>query len=260
MSDAGIVFVGDIHRRWDYVVKGLAALPAPPRAVVLLGDMECHRPLDELVAPILDAGVELHWICGNHDYDGGPEMWRNLCDPALNPRTHGMGLNGVVREIGGLRIGGLSGTFRSRVWLPPHEPRLTHRRQMAEDCLTIGPGWSEAQCLAMGEALNAMAIWPEDAEALVTQGCDVLVTHEAPSSHPMGSAALDALARAAGAKLIIHGHHHCNYRLRASDGLVVQAVAAGWGVDLDGRAWWPGEAERWFSAAIEWERDATHAH
>jgi len=32
---------------------------------------------------------------------------------------------------------------------------------------------------------------------------------------------------------------------RAEDGLEVQGVGAGWGIGLDGRPWWPGEADRW---------------
>ncbi|RYI83945.1 MAG: metallophosphoesterase, partial [Acetobacteraceae bacterium] len=50
------------------MARGLAALARPPEAVVLLGDMECHEPLDQLAAPILETGAELHWIFGNHDY------------------------------------------------------------------------------------------------------------------------------------------------------------------------------------------------
>jgi predicted phosphodiesterase len=42
--------------------------------MILLGDLECHVPLDELVAPFLRARVAVHWIFGNHDYDGGPEI------------------------------------------------------------------------------------------------------------------------------------------------------------------------------------------
>ena len=40
-----------------------------------------------LVAPLLGAGIGVHWIFGNHDNDGGPGMWANMADPARNPRT-----------------------------------------------------------------------------------------------------------------------------------------------------------------------------
>jgi len=37
--------------------------------------------LDHLVMPILRHGASLHWIFGNHDADGGPEMWPILQIP-----------------------------------------------------------------------------------------------------------------------------------------------------------------------------------
>jgi predicted phosphodiesterase len=244
-----VIFVGDLHRQWHHVVRGLAALPRPPRAAVLLGDMECHEPLDVLAAPLLDAGAEVHWIWGNHDYDGGPEMWANLVDRERNRRTREGSLNARVATIGGVRIAGLGGTFRRRVWEPPAAPRLRARSDLAADIAELGADWTEAQRLAMAEALAAMAIWPEDADALAGLRADVLVTHEAPSSHPQGFCAIDELARRLGARLIVHGHHHLCYRARASDGLEVQGVGAGWAIGLDGRRWWSGEPDRWLGLA-----------
>lgn len=243
-----MVFIGDIHRQWHHVVRGLAGLERKPDVAVLLGDMECDRPLDEVAAPLLDAGIEVRWIWGNHDYDGGPEMWANLTDPARNPRTRDGLLNAVVAEIGGLRIAGLGGTFRRRVWEPPHERRLHSRSELAEDVATLGADWTEKQRVAMANALGAMAIWPEDYDALAGLRADVLVTHEAPSSHPQGFSMMEELARAMGARLLIHGHHHVCYRARAADGLEVQGVGAGWALGLDGKAWWQGEPDRWLGA------------
>ena len=40
------------------------------------------------------------------------------------------------------------------------------------------------------------------------QRADILITHEAPSYHPNGFQILDDLARALGAKVTVHGHHH----------------------------------------------------
>ncbi|MFC7555493.1 hypothetical protein ACFQU7_29595 [Pseudoroseomonas wenyumeiae] len=51
--------MGDLHRRWDYLEDGLAALATPPAAAVLLGDMECDAPLDLLAAPC----SALVWRC-----------------------------------------------------------------------------------------------------------------------------------------------------------------------------------------------------
>ena len=71
-----------------------------------------------------------------------------------------------------------------------------------------GLGWREEHIAALIHSLGATAIWPEDYDYLASQRADILVTHEAPRSHPAGNAALDALARAMGASLIVHGHHH----------------------------------------------------
>jgi len=91
---------------------------------------------------------------------------------------------------------------------------------------------------------GAAAIWPEDVDRLSATRADVLVAHEAPSSHPTGKAVIDGLARRMGARLVVHGHHHVNYRARARDGLEVLGVASAWGVLQDGRVLWPGERPR----------------
>ena len=225
--------------------RGLAALPRPPEDVVLLGDMECHAPLDALVTPILATGARLHWIHGNHDADGGPEMWANLADPARNPLTAGGALHGRVASIGRLRVAGLGGTFRARVWTPPAAPRLHARAELDDDIASLGPEWLPPARATLRAALANMAIWAEDVTALAAQRADILVTHEAPSSHPAGVAVIEGLARDMGAKLIVHGHHHIGYRARAADGLTVQGVGAAWGIDRHGVVHWPGKAERW---------------
>ena len=239
-----IVFIGDVHQRWDLVAAGLAALATPPDAAVLLGDMQCDRPLDALTAPLRARGIALHWIFGNHDADGGPEMWANLTDPACNPQTAAGALHGRVAQIAGLRIAGLGGTFRPRIWEPPEPPRLRARAELTADLRGIGPHWPEAHLAALAASLGTLAIWPEDCDRLAAQRADILVTHEAPSAHPAGKSPLDALARAMGARLIVHGHHHSTYRAVAADGLVVQGVASAAGVAQDGVVLWSGEPER----------------
>jgi predicted phosphodiesterase len=239
-----IAFIGDVHQRWDLVERGLAALPAPPDAAVLLGDMQCDRPLDALAAPLLGRGIPVWWIFGNHDADGGPEMWGNLADPARNPATAAGALHARVATIDGLRVAGLGGTFRPRIWEPPEPPRLHARTGLAEDLRALGPHWREDHIAALAASLGALAIWPEDVARLQAQRADILVTHEAPGSHPAGQAVLDALARAMGARLIVHGHHHSTYRADATDGLRAMGVASAWGVGQDGTVLWTGEPPR----------------
>ena len=55
-----LIFIGDIHQNWHHVEAGLAALPISPRAAVLLGDIECTLPLDQLAAPLLGRGIEVY--------------------------------------------------------------------------------------------------------------------------------------------------------------------------------------------------------
>ena len=67
-------------------------------------------------------------------------------------------------------------------------------------------------------------IFPEDFDALAALRCDILVTHEAPSSHPHGFAAIDALAETCGACLIVHGHHHQSYEAILPNGIKVRGL------------------------------------
>ena len=187
-----IVFIGDIHQQWHSVERGLASLDPLPRAAILLGDIQCERPLDELAAPLLDRGIDVHWIFGNHDNDGGPEMWANLVEPDRNPRTAQGALHARVVEIAGVRIAGLGGTFRPRIWEPPDPPRVHRRDATAGGPRAACPGWREEHIAALIHSLGATAIWPEDYDYLASQRADILVTHEAPRSHPAGNAALDA--------------------------------------------------------------------
>jgi len=239
-----IIFVGDVHKDWAVIERGIAAMPRPPEAVILLGDLQCEAPLDAHTAPLLDRGIRVHWIFGNHDNDGGPEMWANMAEPARNPRTAPGALHARVQTIAGLRIAGLGGTFRHRIWGPTGEPRLRARAELPDDLLSLGPQWRAEQLDALHHSLSTSAIWHDDLAALAEQKADILVTHEAPHSHPDGAEPLEALARAMGAKLIVHGHHHVNYRAVADDGLRAMGVGAAWGVNLDGTPLWEGDKLR----------------
>ena len=253
-----IVFIGDIHRMWDRVERGLSSLGALPRAAVILGDVQCDQPLDDVAAPLLSRGIAVHWIYGNHDNDGGPGMWHNLTSLERNPVTSANALNGRVVEIEGARIAGLGGTFRPRVWEPPAPPRLRTRAEVWDDVVAMSRGWRPDHIAGLVHSLTTTSIWPEDYDALAGQQADILVTHEAPSSHSAGSAALDELARAMGVRLIIHGHHHVNYLATAPDGLQALGVAAGWGSTADGTILWEGEAPRHLTASPDgWVRNPT---
>jgi len=250
-----IVFIGDIHQQWDRIERGLAGLAKLPTEAVILGDVQCDQPLDVLAEPLLRRGVGVHWIFGNHDNDGGPAMWDNLTAPAHNPITAGQALHARVATINGIRVAGLGGTFRPRIWESPAPPRLHRREELPEDVRQMSRGWRPEHIDALIHSLGTTAIWAEDYDLLAGQRTDILVTHEAPSSHPAGNAALDALARAMGARLIVHGHHHVNYLSSAGDGLQALGVAAAWGVTEMGKVLWQGEAPRHLTASPRgWSR------
>ena len=40
-----IVFIGDIHQQWQLVERGLKSLDPLPKAAILLGDLQCDRPV-----------------------------------------------------------------------------------------------------------------------------------------------------------------------------------------------------------------------
>jgi len=235
-----LIFIGDIHQNWHHVEAGLAALPNPPHAAILLGDIECALPLDEVAAPLLDRAVRVYWIHGNHDYDTGPEMWANLAEPERNPLTSAGALHTRVIDIAGVRVAGLGGAFLPHVWPANAPPRLHRREQLAADLAISRPDLDPSQAASFTHFLTTTAIWPEDMDALALQKAEILVTHEAPSSHPEGVNVLDELARAMGARLIVHGHHHVTSHAQADDGLRVLGVGDTWAVDLDGNVVWRG--------------------
>lgn len=250
-----IVFIGDIHQMWDKVERGLSRLDVLPTAAVILGDVQCEKPLDVMAAPLLDRGIAVYWIFGNHDNDGGPVMWHLLTRADHNPVTAEQSLHARVTVVDGIRIAGLGGTFRPRIWDPPTQPRLHHRTELAEDVQQMGRGWRPEHIDALVHSLGTTAIWPEDYDDLAGQQADILVTHEAPSSHPAGNAALDTLARKMGARLIVHGHHHVNYLATAQDGLQALGVGAAWGATATGTVLWEGEAPRHLTASPQgWQR------
>jgi predicted phosphodiesterase len=106
-----ILFCGDPHGHFDLIIE--AVEEHRPEAVILLGDMQAQRPLEIELASILDK-TELWFIHGNHDTDSDADH-DHLFDSALAGRN----LHGRVVEIAGLRIAGLGGVFRGKVWTPP---------------------------------------------------------------------------------------------------------------------------------------------
>ncbi len=189
-----ILFCGDPHGQFGHIIE--AVQEHRPAAVILLGDLQAQRPLEIELAPILTR-TEIWFIHGNHDTDSEADH-DHLFDSKLADRN----LHGRVVEIAGLRIAGLGGVFRGKVWAPPAPATFENPKQYLARC-GKGNFWRGGLPLT-----HRSTIFPEDFEKLRKQRADILVTHEAGSAHPHGFAAIDELARSLGVSTSVHGHHH----------------------------------------------------
>ncbi len=215
-----ILAYGDPHGRWTPLLD--AAERLRPSAVVLLGDMDLTAPLRRTVAPLLDVGIGVHWIPGNHDVgsaDAYRWLWKDHPDGSLHGR---------VVEIGGLRVAGLGGHFKGKIWYPQRGGEKPIHRSRAD--------WMRENQARMDDGVPLhlrAAVWPEDVAELAGRRADVLVTHEAPTSHRAGFRGIDDLARTMRVRLVIHGHHHYSYTSEIEGGIRVRGLgmAETWVID-----------------------------
>ena len=189
-----IFFCGDVHGNFQHIID--AVRDHAPTAIVLLGDIQAQRPLEQELAKILDE-TEVWFIHGNHDTDSVAD-YDNLFGSALAHRN----LDGRVAEIAGVRIAGLGGIFRGQVWMPPESWGALSAKEYTR---TVGRGnrWRDGLPLK-----HRSTIFRDTFELLAKQGANVLVTHEASSAHPHGFEALDELASSLKVQATFHGHHH----------------------------------------------------
>jgi hypothetical protein len=170
-----------------------------PRWLVFLGDIDIdHKPFRDILEPLRRnfSDLRVAFIHGNHDADTY-EHWAMLhdCGDALI-------LHGQVLDLDGVRVAGLGGNFMGRIWSPPAQSSFANKRL----AMNRGPyQWRDGQ--RPNPSLHA-AIYPDDVAALSKLRADILVTHEAPSCHPYGFEAIDALSRAMRVVRSFHGHQH----------------------------------------------------
>jgi predicted phosphodiesterase len=188
------------------------AARSKPMSIILLGDMEFKQPAHIELAPILDAGIELFWIVGNHDTDR-PESLANLLESEIANRC----IDGrVVTLKDGTRIAGLGGVFREKIWYPnkldpttgkPTEPQHQSYEAWAR---TLPPASraGKPEIAAKQRLTHRSSIFPDVYWHLAEQRADILVTHEAPTPHPHGFVALTELAQLMGVRQCFHGHQH----------------------------------------------------
>lgn len=223
-----IWFAGDNHSRFRHIID--AVKQHRPAAIVLLGDVQATKPLHVELAEILSL-TEIYWIAGNHDSDSEAD-YDNLFGSALRDRN----LHGRVVSVAGVRIAGLGGVFRERVWMPPAEP--VHA-SVKEFLRIAGKGnrWRGGLPLR-----HRTTIFADDYYRLARARADVLVTHEAPGEHPHGNSAFELLAITMGVKALFHGHEHDSLPYRNPD---VQMFGVGLrGItDLNGKKIIAGELD-----------------
>jgi predicted phosphodiesterase len=212
-----ILFFGDVHGNFEHIEE--VVVRHRPAAIVLLGDIEAQRPLEQELRTVLGK-TEVWWIPGNHDTDS-QQNYDNLFGSALAGRD----LHGRVVEIAGLKMAGLGGVFRESIWYPrlgvEDEPAVYDsyadylersepgRVHAAAQRRGLREGAKMSKAVANGKLLtHRSSIFYDDWMSLFAQRADILVTHEAPSCHPHGFVAIDELAQAMGAKFVFHGHHH----------------------------------------------------
>ena len=194
-----IWFLGDVHGAFGHIAQALLAASDKPRWLVFLGDIDIdHLTFREVLAPLNHEfpAMKVAFIHGNHDADTYAH-WEMLHDCG-----DAVALHAQVTELSGVRVAGLGGHFMGRVWSPPAPASFQNKHQATSRGAFQWRGGQKPN-----PSLHA-AIYPDDVAALSTLKADILVTHEAPSCHPHGFAALDALARSMRVVRSFHGHHH----------------------------------------------------
>ncbi len=220
MSDEKrILFAGDPHGDFEPLIA--AVLTYHPEAVVLLGDYELKKPLEDYLKVIKNK-TRIWWIPGNHDFDP-PNHYKNLFTSQLAEQ----GLHLKVKEIAGLRIAGLGGIFLGRVWYPPRAPKWNSKQHY----LNSSSAKHESEQLSLK---YQSAIWHDEWAKLKKLQADILVTHEAPRSHKHGFIAIDQLAEAMGVNKVFHGHLHEHYSAIIREGIQVFGVGNARVTDLLG--------------------------
>lgn len=222
-----IVIAGDPHGNFSPILRACIAKKAG--TLILLGDCDLSAPLSQTLAPLLTLGWQVRWIIGNKDAET-----ETAFDNLATDYPEG-DIGGRVIEVDGLRIAGLGGVFKPRVWSPATtsekaetDPPLFETRAAFFSALRPGEPWRGGLPL-----WHRDTIFPEDFSALAARRFDVLVTHEAPGSHKHGVPAIGALAEAGGARLIVHGHHHASSEATLPSGVRVRGlrVAEMWELD-----------------------------
>jgi len=211
-----ILLFGDIHGNTSHILPAVLAEKAS--AIIFLGDIQAQLPLHEELKEVMKV-TEVYWIPGNHDNDSKSD-YDNLFNSELADRN----IHGKIVEIDGLKIAGLGGIFREHIWRPApvtaepiHISYAAYEAHLKEQ-VRFRKITEQKRTYELFK--HKTTIFYEDWISLYGQAADILVTHEAPSCHPYGFEAIDALARSMKAKYTFHGHHHDRLNYSAYDSIL----------------------------------------
>ncbi len=162
--------------------------------MILLGDIPSPRTLD---IELEELKVPVYWIHGNHGTDSVADYDHLFCS-----KLAGNNLHGKVTDILGVKVAGLGGIFRSKVWSGDDNPRFEHPDELLAKA-GQGNFWRGGLPLR-----HRSSIFPADFRALCDQRADILVTHEDLPFHEYGNPASTRLATLLEVEAAFHGHHH----------------------------------------------------
>jgi calcineurin-like phosphoesterase family protein len=192
-------FYGDPHGVWEPLLRGGLE---PDDTVIIVGDCDLDETFKRKLAPLLDLGVTVRWIIGNHDVDN-----EKFYDHLVLGYPEG-DLGGKVQRHSGVMVAGLGGIFKSKIWYPKvgsEKPNYLNRAAYLRS-FPHQKRWRKNLPLTA-----RCAIYSDEVADLAGRRADILVTHEAPTTHPHGFAALDRLAADMRVRWHVHGHHHRSY-------------------------------------------------
>jgi len=220
----GTLIVGDPHGDFSLV----RAAGAEAETIILLGDQTPNRPIEEELGELT---AKTWFVFGNHDSDR--QVFLDRHQALMSRHLHCRRL-----QAGGVWIAGLSGVFRGQVLGPRKDEGLDEILRRRPCLIERRAGWENKR---NPSPKPAGTIYQEDLAKLAKMKAHVLVTHEAPESHRYGFRAIGDLARAMGAKLLVHGHHHGRYVSFIDGGIKVVGLGMSGqsdraGEDI-GRAW-----------------------
>ncbi len=207
-----ISVIGDVHRSFGILEAILAKLPRSVRTVIQVGDLgltsgdvrmsKARRP-----ALRLPPGKRLYWIDGNWDDYGGLELSARTEPTEMLPGIVYVP-RGTVLSLDGQRIGFLGGA----------ESIMTETRYIGQDW------WPNLESVKDADVSRLLA------QATVTRGIDLLISHTPPASateRMTGGPAHASAVRVQQAQLaldgvpVIAGHMHCSWRDEGPPSVIV---------------------------------------